>query len=156
MYTHAPDNYICPFCCLVQKIEHVPNDLQPSDIVCQTNVVTAFIATRRWPNNPGHVLTIPNQHYENIFDLPVEIAVKIHELAKDIALAMKIAYRCDGIMIRQHNESAGDQHIWHYHLHIIPRYKSDGFHTSKKLPFPVDQRALYAKKLSDALGVGRR
>jgi histidine triad (HIT) family protein len=155
MHKHAPTNYICPFCCLVQKIECDQNQLQGSDIVYQNGVVTAFMATRRWPNNQGHVLVIPNEHYENIYDLPLKVAAKIHENTKVIALAMKAAYSCDGITLRQQNEPAGGQRIWHYHIHIIPRYENDGFHTQEKKPFPADQRATLAKKLRAALEMFR-
>jgi histidine triad (HIT) family protein len=151
MHNHAPTNYVCPFCCLVQKIEFEQNQLKQSDIVYQNGVITAFMATRRWPNNQGHVLIIPNEHYENIYDLPTMVAAKIHEHTKAIALAMKATYSCDGIMLRQQNEPAGGQHIWHYHVHIIPRYENDMFHTSQKESFPADERALLAKKLSAAL-----
>ena len=72
---------------------------------------------------------------------------KVHTLSRDVALVMKFEYRCDGIMLRQHNEPAGDQNIWHCHLHVIPRYQNDDFHNAQKSPFGVDERAKYAKKL---------
>jgi len=131
----------------VHKIECDHNQLRQSDIVHQNKVVTAFLATRRLPNNQGHVLVIPNQHFENIYDLPDEIGAQIHSLARTVALAMKATYQCDGILIRQQNEPAGGQHIWHYHLHIIPRYESDDFDFSLKEPFPAPERANYAQML---------
>jgi histidine triad (HIT) family protein len=106
------------------------------------------MATRRWPNNQGHVLIIPNKHFENIYDLPLSISSEIHALSRNIALAMKSEYQSDGVMLRQHNEPAGDQNIWHYHLHVIPRYQNDDFYNTQKIPFAVTERALYAKKLS--------
>jgi histidine triad (HIT) family protein len=60
---------------------------------------------------------------------------------------MKAEYQCDGIMLRQQNEPAGDQSIWHYHLHVIPRYQNDDFYNSRKSPFEVDERADYAQRL---------
>jgi len=109
------------------------------------------MATRRFPNNQGHVLVIPNQHFENIFDLPIEITPHIHQLAKAIAGAMKATYHCDGILFRQQNEPAGGQHIWHYHLHIIPRYQNDDFNFSRKRHYPTNQRAELARKLSKSI-----
>lgn len=107
------------------------------------------MATRCFANNQGHVLVIPNQHFENIFDLPVEIGAEIHKLAQTIAFAMKATYQCDGILIRQYNEPTWGQHIWHYHLHVIPRYSGDDFDISRKMPFPADERAKYALILGD-------
>ena len=149
MYNHAPPDYVCPFCCLIQKINCVDSHLHPSDIICQNDLVTAFVATRRFSNNPGHVLVIPNRHFENIFDLPVNLITNIHVLSRTVASAMKAAIHCDGILIRQHNEPAGGQHIWHYHLHVIPRYQNDEFFSSQKKSFPMLERAAYVQKLND-------
>lgn len=151
MYNHAPSGYICPYCLLVQGKENNQFPLVQNDIIFQSADLTAFIATRKWINNPGHVLVIPNEHFENIFDLPSKLAEQFHVLTKNIALAMKAEYRCDGITIRQHNEPAGDQHIWHYHLHIIPRFKDDGFHNSHRVAFEASERAKYAQMLINSL-----
>ena len=148
MHNHAPADYTCPFCCLVQNVECADSHLKQSDIVHQNEGVTVFMATRRFPNNQGHVLVIPNQHYENIYDLPVKIASHIHELAQAVAFAMKATYHCDGLLIRQHNEPAGGQHIWHYHMHIIPRYENDDFYNSHKETFTPNERAKYARMLT--------
>lgn len=149
MYNHAPPDYVCPFCSLIQGREEIQGQLKQTDIVFQTTDVTAFMATRKYPNNQGHVLIVPNEHFENIYDLPLALSSKIHALSRDIALAMKAEYPCDGIMLRQHNEPGGDQNIWHYHLHVIPRYQNDNFHNAQKSPFEADERAEYAQKLRD-------
>ena len=66
MYRHALDDYICPFCLLIRGIEneHVYSNLE--DIVYQDEAVTALITSHQWPNNKGHVIIIPNEHFENI------------------------------------------------------------------------------------------
>ena len=147
MYNHAPSEYICPFCLLIQGKDTAQSQLRQTDIVFQTADVTACMATRKYPNNQGHVLIIPNQHFENIYDLPLDISAKVHVLSREVALALKSEYHCDGIMLRQHNEPAGDQNIWHYHLHVIPRYQNDDFYTAQKSPFDAGERAKYARKL---------
>ena len=147
MHYHAPKDYVCPFCLLLQGDKSNQTQLKSPDIIFQTADVTAFMAIRKYPNNLGHVLIIPNEHFENIFDLPQDISAKIHALSRDVALAMKSEYQCDGIMLRQHNEPAGDQSIWHYHLHVIPRYENDDFHNAQRVMFDVDERAQYAEKL---------
>jgi len=78
MYNHAPTDYVCPFCCLIQGIPNKISQLKQTDIVYQTDSVTAIMATRRWPNNQGHVLVIPNQYFENIYDLIDEKIAEIH------------------------------------------------------------------------------
>lgn len=147
MYNHAPIDYICPFCLLVQGVENEHNRVKMTDLVYQNNHVTSFIGIRKWPNNIGHVLIIPNEHYENIYDLPKKVSLEIQKTAKAIALAMKDVYSCDGVMLLQRNEPAGEQQIWHYHLHIIPRYENDDLDLSHRQPFPADERAKYALRL---------
>jgi len=151
MYNHTPLGYVCPFCLLIQGKESVESQLKQTDIVFQTAEITAFMATRKYPNNPGHVLIVPNEHFENIFDLPLDVSTKVQALSRDVALAMKSEYHCDGIMLRQHNEPAGDQSIWHYHLHVIPRYENDDFHNSQRVLFDADERGQYANKLRNWL-----
>jgi histidine triad (HIT) family protein len=68
---------------------------------------------------------IPNQHAENIFDLPKDLAGKNYQVAPIIALGMKAIDSCDRISTRQPNESVGNQDAWHDHRHIFPRYIDD-------------------------------
>jgi len=147
MYNHAPPAYKCPFCLLIQGCESIESQLKQTDIVFRNSDTTAFMATRKYPNNQGHVLIVPNKHFENIYNLPLALSLRIHSLSRDIALAMKAEYQCDGIMILQRNEPAGDQNNWHYHLHVIPRYQNDDFHSAQKIPFTANERAEYAQKL---------
>src|SRR5437667_6746877 len=123
MFNHAPHNYACPFCLLMQGKESKYNSRQ--DIVHQDKLVTAIISPVWWRKNPGHVIIVPNSHFENIYDLSSEYAHRIHDIAREIAVAMKEVYKCDGVSTLQHNEPAGGQTVWHYHLHIFPRYKWD-------------------------------
>ena len=113
--------------------------------------LTAFVGASQWPRNRGHVIIIPNAHYENIFDLPAEYGTPIQRLAQALALAMKQAYRCDGISTRQHNEPAGNQDVWHYHLHVFPRYAGDNLYLSARKPMAASERAEYAACLRAGL-----
>lgn len=149
MYNHAPEEYVCPFCLLVKGIENEKVLSKQADIFYKDEYVTAFIAAHSWPNNPGHVLIIPNRHFENIYDIDEQTLEKIHIFSKKIALALKDVYACEGVSIRQHNEPCGNQDVWHYHLHLFPRYKNDHLyilHEEKKLMAP-EERKVYAEKL---------
>jgi histidine triad (HIT) family protein len=143
MYNHAPQTYDCIFCRIVREIADRENAFH----VFQNNTVSAFMSLHDMPNNPGHVLVIPNAHYENIYDLPVALGADIHACAKEIALVMKAVYQCDGISLRQHNEPAGGQDVWHYHLHVFPRYAGDNFSRSGLVVTPEKTRAEYAARL---------
>jgi histidine triad (HIT) family protein len=146
-FNHAPPDYACPFCLMLKHAAHGITLAGDPDIICQTDLVTAFISVRQWPNNAGNTIIIPNEHYENIFDLPANLAEPIQEMAKAVALAMKNAYNCGGISLRQHNEPAGNQDVWHYHLHVTPRYLGDEFYakyTTTGEIMPPDERAEHA------------
>jgi len=151
MYNHAPDNYACPFCLLIQGIKNKQVYSVQSDIVYHDENVTALIGSHQWPNNHGSAIVIPNEHFENIYDLPLSYAVNIHRLARLLALAMKVVYSCDGISTRQHNEPAGSQDVWHYHLHVTPRYKDDQYYLTRPELVSVEERAQYAKKLKNSM-----
>ena len=147
MYNHAPDHYCCPFCLIASQQIDASIETSPDDIVFATDQATAFISSRWWPHNPGHVIIIPNQHYENIYDLPLSAATAIHALAREIALAMKQHYQCLGISTRQHNEPAGNQDVWHYHLHVFPRYNADQLYLTDRRRTTAEERQPYALQL---------
>lgn len=97
---------------------------------------------------------MPNEHIENVYDITDNLSDKIHRLEKRAAIALKKTYLCDGVSSRQHNEHCGNQDVWHYHLHIFPRYKDDNLyiHHDKKYLSSEGERMPFAKKLSKYLG----
>jgi len=149
MYNHAPSDYVCPFCLIAKGIKNNNINTKQNDIILQDDYVTAFISSCWWKNNKGHVIIIPNKHIENIYDLSSEISYRIHDLEKDIAIALKETYRCDGVSSRQHNEPCGNQDVWHYHLHVFPRYENDNLYNSEKENTKPEDRLEYAIKLKD-------
>ena len=149
MYNHEPENYQCPFCLVVKRIENEYVLTKQEDIVYSDEFITAFISAGWWPNNKGHILIIPNQHIENIYTLPNHLSTKIHEFERIIALALKEVYKCDGVSSRQHNEPDGNQDVWHYHLHVFPRYKNDKLYLSRKVLSLPEDRIDYAKRLRE-------
>lgn len=153
MYNHAPEAYDCPFCDVVRCIPRPLPHTQPEDIVLQNELVTAFISSASWPNNPGHVVIVPNQHFENIYDLPLHYATAAHAAAQVIALAMKAVYTCPGVSTRQHNEPDGGQDVWHYHLQVFPRYKGDDLYvlTPQRRTTTPEEREPYAARLRSYL-----
>jgi histidine triad (HIT) family protein len=77
--------------------------------------------------NEGHLIIVTNKHFEHLYDLEPEYAHRIMDVSKKMALALKEAYGCDGVTIRQNNEPASGQHAFHYHMHVFPRYDGDSF-----------------------------
>ena len=151
MWSHAPPGYDCPFCRLLRGVETEHNRLD--DIVWQDERTTAFIAPRWWPANHGHAVVIPNEHIENLYAIDEALLGDVYATVKRIAIALKEAYGCDGTSTRQHNEPAGDQEVWHLHVHVFPRYEGDRLyqrHEERRWATPAE-RAPYAAKLRAAL-----
>ena len=128
MFNNAPLNYRCPICPAIKGIENKDTWIKQEDIFYRDQLVMGFISSKFIKGNEGHLLIVPNEHFENIYDLPVEVGFRIFDLGKKVSIALKKLRNCDGIDLMQFNEPAGDQHAFHYHLHIIPRFKSDNFH----------------------------
>lgn len=77
------------------------------------------------PATRGHVLILTKEHYDNIFEIDAETAGKLFSLASVVARAMKKTLNCDGMNILQNNGTIAGQTVFHFHLHLIPRYKGD-------------------------------
>ncbi|MGL5066235.1 MAG: HIT family protein [Sarcina sp.] len=77
------------------------------------------------PINEGHILIAPKKHYLDAEELPDELLCKIILLSKRILIALKKVYNPNGYSIMQNGGEFND--IGHYHMHIFPRFKDDGF-----------------------------
>ncbi len=146
MHNHEPKKYKCPFC---QIIEGAHDSMEDSDVIYQDADVTAFLSKSRWEKNPFDILIVPNRHIENLYDLPDELAPALQKATREVAIALKDLTRCKGISTRQHNEPAGDQDVWHYHIHVTPRYEGDRFYEDQKIPFPESERMAVAERLRE-------
>ena len=77
------------------------------------------------PASKGHSLLIPKEHYKNIFELDDNTASKALVVAKKVSAALKNELNCDGFNILQNNEEIAGQTVFHFHMHLIPRYVGD-------------------------------
>jgi histidine triad (HIT) family protein len=134
--SREPPGYECPFCTLAAGR---PVGIgRVTDLVARTGRAMAMVAPRWWPRNPGHALVVPPAHHENLYDLPPSDGHAVHDLVRAVAVAMRAAYGCEGVTVRQNNEPAGNQTVWHYHVHVFPRHPGDELHRSDPLPGPAD------------------
>ena len=78
------------------------------------------------PATKGHALILPKEHYANLYEIPEEVAADAMKLAKKLAKKMTDALQCDGFNIIQNNGEVAGQTVFHFHMHLIPRYKNDG------------------------------
>lgn len=150
MISHAPTDYLCPFCDWLAGNETAYK--QNNDIVYQDATTMAFVSPKWWVNNPGHVIVIPKQHHENLYTIPDETLADVYKTAKKVAVALRTTYQdCTGTSTRQHNEPDGNQDVWHFHVHVYPRHHGDDLyknHDNKRFVEP-EERAAYADKLRE-------
>ena len=77
------------------------------------------------PASKGHALILPKTHAANIYEISDEMAAKAMILAKKMATKMTDVLKCDGFNIVQNNGEQAGQTVFHFHMHLIPRYKGD-------------------------------
>jgi histidine triad (HIT) family protein len=120
------------------------------EIVAETPKV--IVAINPFATNPGHALIMPRRHIVNIYELPDSLAAPILAMAARVARAAKAAFRADGITLRQNNDPASDQHLFHFHLHVIPRHEGDRERFIADAPMATaEEQAEMARRLGVAL-----
>ena len=105
------------------------------------------------PASRGHALILPKEHYTNLYEIPEETAGEAMKLAKRLAEKITKALGCDGFNLVQNNGETAGQTVFHFHLHLIPRYKNDdntGVITWKQNSYDDDTMDAIQKKLSEA------
>lgn len=85
------------------------------------------------PAAKGHALIIPKEHYANLYELDDELAGKVLVLAKKMITKLTDILGCDGYNIVQNNGEAAGQTVFHFHMHLIPRFKNDGVGVTWKM-----------------------
>ena len=149
--SHAPPGYDCPFCRVLRGVDS-PYNAQ-TDIVWRDERTAALISPKWWPANHGHVLVVPAVHVENLYEISHDDLCAVGDTTKRIAIALKEAYGCEGVSTRQHNEPAGNQDVWHLHVHVFPRYPGDRLYQRHEEQHwtTAEERAPYAEKLRAVL-----
>ena len=139
--THSADN--CVFC-------RIARGELPASKVFEDEHTLAIMDIQSV--NPGHMLVLVKPHRANIYALEDELASAVFRTAARMARAAKKAVGCEGVTLLQANEKAGAQTVFHFHIHVLPRWEGDGM----ALAWPVKnppREALeaMAAKLREAL-----
>lgn len=77
------------------------------------------------PATKGHSLILPKDHYKNVYEIADDTAAKVLPLAKKMATLMTEKLGADGFNIVQNNNEVAGQTVFHFHVHLIPRYNDD-------------------------------
>ncbi|MBS0335769.1 MAG: HIT family protein [Proteobacteria bacterium] len=103
--------------------------------------------------NPGHVLVAARAHVENVFGLDDELAAAIFRTTARVARASRAAFGAPGMNLFQANGTAGGQTVFHFHVHVLPRWEEDGMSLSWPVKSPPREILEgYAEKVRKALG----
>ena len=129
----------CIFCMIA-------NGEIPSATVYEDSICRVILDVN--PANKGHALIIPKEHFDNIYSMDAETAAKIFTIATEVAKAQKAELNPDGLNILQNNGEAAGQTVFHFHMHLVPRYIKDNV-TMTWIPGKADTEELSA--LSKAL-----
>ena len=106
----------CIFC-------HIAARLAPAHFVYDDGTVFAILSLEQ--PNPYKVLVIPYAHVETVFDLDDDLAAAIFKVTARVARAVRDVSGCQGLNLVQSNGKSGQQDVFHFHLHIVPRFEGD-------------------------------
>lgn len=134
----------CLFCKIISKAV-------PSEIVYEDADVLAFLDIN--PVNPGHVLVMPKQHYEDFMALPEEDCARLAKVIKRVMKVMIQDLGYEGVNLFQNNKPAAGQVIPHLHFHIIPRKTGDGFVHWHGQEYGNGEMAVIGAKIREALNL---
>lgn len=107
----------CIFCKLA-------NGVFPTNTIYEDDEFKVFLDVS--PATKGHCLIVPKDHYANLEDISDEASAKVLPLAKKIMKTLKEKLNCEGLNLVQNNGEIAGQTVFHFHMHVIPRYKGDG------------------------------
>lgn len=112
-----PSKADCVFCRIVARAV-------PASVVHEDDLTLAFMDLGQV--NPGHVLVALKDHADDVFALDDAQAAAVFRAAARVARAARAAFAPDGLSIFQANGAAGGQTVFHFHLHVLPRWENDG------------------------------
>ena len=107
----------CIFCKLA-------NGEIPTNTIYEDNDFRVFLDAA--PATCGHCLIVPKEHFDNLEELSDDVASKVFPLARKMMKLLKDKLGWDGFNVVQNNGEVAGQTVFHFHTHLIPRYKDDG------------------------------
>ena len=130
----------CIFCSIVRGEG-------PAEMVDEDEHTIAFLDITPWTR--GHALVIPRAHSRNLYEVSDDDLHRAATAAKRLAITMRDRLGCDGVNLLNACEPAAWQTVWHFHVHVIPRYDDD------PLSLPTRPRQAEADELRAVAGALR-
>jgi histidine triad (HIT) family protein len=129
----------CKFC-------NIAKHVTPEHIIYEDKLIMAFMSIEQLTK--CHVLVIPKKHYKDIFELDEKVAERIFRITTRISKTVKKVVKPDGIDIYQCNGKYAGQVIFHFHMHIFPRFKGDGLFNVYNNKKPLYRNDNYLEKVA--------
>ncbi|NLL61749.1 MAG: HIT family protein [Candidatus Atribacteria bacterium] len=107
----------CVFCQIIRKEKE-------AYLIHEDEQCIAFLDA--YPVTEGHTLVIPKGHYQNIYEIPEDTLAHIMKICKRLALDYQQIFQTVGLNIIQSNGIVAKQTVFHFHVHLVPRYYEDG------------------------------
>jgi histidine triad (HIT) family protein len=129
----------CIFCAIVAGE-------QPAHVVDEDESTIAFLDILPWTR--GHALVVPRRHSRNLYEIDDDDLRAANLAAKRLAGRMRDRLECDGINLLNSTEPAANQEVFHFHIHVLPRWSGDGLRLPPRPePPPPDELAQVASEL---------
>jgi len=127
----------CIFCKIINKKEPAKIIYEDKDVICfLPNKVEVY----------GHTLIASKKHYVDLYDIPEDILSKLVRVAKKLTLSYQKKINATGANLMHASGIDGEQSVFHFHFHLLPRFKNDGLSTWPKLPkIKIDRDDLLKK-----------
>ena len=94
----------------------------PARTICEDEDFKVILDAN--PASKGHALILPKEHYADLYEIDEHVLAKASKLAKKLAEHMTGVLECDGLNLIQNNVEVAGQTVFHFHMHLIPRYKN--------------------------------
>jgi len=132
----------CIFCKII-------NREVTANIVYENDRVLAFLDIN--PINRGHTLIVPKKHYGNVYDITEDYLKDVAVAAKKISSAIKRGLRAEGVNILHASGGAAQQSVFHFHLHLVPRFRDDGLNTWPRSGYKEEDLEVVAREIRSAI-----
>lgn len=110
----------CIFCQIVRGEK-------PAKVIYENENVICFLPKKI--EVYGHTLVVPKKHYADLYDIPVEILCDLVKVAKKLTFEYKQRIDATGMNLMHSSGKDGQQSVFHFHFHLLPRFKNDGLDT---------------------------
>ena len=130
----------CTFCRIIHH-------QVPAYIITEDEHIIVFLSLE------NHPLVVPRQHIPNIYHLDETTGAYIMQAAIEIARAVKAGLQCEGVYLTQANEPAAGQDVFHFHLHVYPRWKAVDFRSQQTSEHVTEEdKQATLRKITACLG----